>query len=116
MASSNCASGNAINGALDAFVVSNSGNNYNEFANGSVVLGTNGMLFTINSTSFTLSGNIGGFTDVSITTNSSSQGGSDPQTKESIRDCSSRLHLSMIIEQCQCIPFNLLNNTTKVKV
>ena len=38
------------------------------------------------------------------------------QTKESIRDCSSRLHLSMIIEQCQCIPFNLLNNTTKVKV
>ena len=35
--------------------------------------------------SFTLSGNIGGFTDVSITTNSSSQGGSDPQTKESIR-------------------------------
>ena len=35
--------------------------------------------------SFTLSGNIGGFTDVTITTNSSSQGGSDPQTKESIR-------------------------------
>ena len=35
--------------------------------------------------SFTLSGNIGGFTDVSITTNSSAQGGSEPQTKESIR-------------------------------
>jgi hypothetical protein len=35
--------------------------------------------------SFTLSGNIGGFSDVTITTNSNSQGGSDPQTKESIR-------------------------------
>ena len=35
--------------------------------------------------SFTLSGNIGGFSDVSITTYSSAQGGSDAQTKESIR-------------------------------
>ena len=60
------ASGNAINGALDAFVVSNSGNNYNEFANGSVVLGTNGMLFTINSTSFTLSGNNDFYNNCSI--------------------------------------------------
>jgi hypothetical protein len=34
---------------------------------------------------FTLSGNIDGFTDVSITNNSSAQGGSEPQTKESIR-------------------------------
>ena len=48
------ASGNAINGALDAFVVTNSGNNYNEFANGSVVTGTNSTVFTVNSTSFTL--------------------------------------------------------------
>jgi hypothetical protein len=35
--------------------------------------------------SFTLSGNIGGFSDVSITTVSSAQGGSEAQTKESIR-------------------------------
>ena len=35
--------------------------------------------------SFTLSGNVGGFTDVSITTSSNAQGGSDAQTKESIR-------------------------------
>jgi len=34
---------------------------------------------------FTLSGNIDGFTDVTITTNSSAQGGAEPQTKESIR-------------------------------
>ena len=48
------ASGNAINGALDAYVVTNSGNNYNEFANGSVVTGTNSTVFTVNSASFTL--------------------------------------------------------------
>ena len=35
--------------------------------------------------SFTLSGNIGGFSDVSITTVSNAQGGSDAQAKESIR-------------------------------
>ena len=35
--------------------------------------------------SFTLSSNIGGFTDVSITTNSNAQGGAEPETKESIR-------------------------------
>jgi len=35
--------------------------------------------------SFTLSTNIGGFTDVSITTVSNAQGGSEAQTKESIR-------------------------------
>ena len=35
--------------------------------------------------SFTLSTNIGGFTDVSITTVSSAQGGAEAQTKESIR-------------------------------
>ena len=35
--------------------------------------------------SFTLSSSIGGFTDVSITTNSSAQGGAEPETKESIR-------------------------------
>jgi len=35
--------------------------------------------------SFTLSSNVGGFTDVTITTNSSAQGGSEPETKESIR-------------------------------
>ena len=35
--------------------------------------------------SFTLSGNIGGFSDVSITTVSNAQGGTDAQTKESIR-------------------------------
>ena len=34
---------------------------------------------------FTLSGNIGGFSDVTLTTVSSAQGGSDAQTKESIR-------------------------------
>jgi len=34
---------------------------------------------------FTLSGNIDGFTDVTITTNSAAQGGAEPQTKESIR-------------------------------
>ena len=37
------------------------------------------------------------------------------QTKESIEDCSSRLHLNMIRDQCHCVPFNLLNITTKVK-
>jgi hypothetical protein len=35
--------------------------------------------------SFTLSGNVGGFSDASITTVSSAQGGADAQTKESIR-------------------------------
>ena len=35
--------------------------------------------------SFTLSGNVGGFSDVSITTVSNAQGGSEAQTKESIR-------------------------------
>jgi len=35
--------------------------------------------------SFALSGTIGGFSDVTITTNSSAQGGSDRQSKESIR-------------------------------
>ena len=35
--------------------------------------------------SFSLQGNIGGFTNVSITTNSSSQGGSEGETSESIR-------------------------------
>ena len=35
--------------------------------------------------SFTLSGNIGGFTDVAITTNSSSQGGADAETSDSIK-------------------------------
>jgi hypothetical protein len=35
--------------------------------------------------SFNLSSNVGGFTDVTITTNSSAQGGSEPETKESIR-------------------------------
>ena len=35
--------------------------------------------------SFTLSSSIGGFTDVSIITNSSAQGGAEPETKESIR-------------------------------
>tara|TARA_B100000212_G_scaffold310491_1_gene261579 strand:+ start:1252 stop:3093 length:1842 start_codon:yes stop_codon:yes gene_type:complete len=34
---------------------------------------------------FTLSGGIGGFTDASVTTNSNAQGGSDPESKESIR-------------------------------
>ena len=34
---------------------------------------------------FTLSGTIGGFTDVAISTVSNAQGGSEPQTKESIR-------------------------------
>ena len=35
--------------------------------------------------SFSLSGNVGGFTNATITTNSNAQGGSDPETKESIR-------------------------------
>ena len=35
--------------------------------------------------SFALSGNIGGFTDATITTNSNAQGGSAPETKDSIR-------------------------------
>jgi hypothetical protein len=34
---------------------------------------------------FTLSGSVGGFSDVTITTVSSAQGGAEPQTKESIR-------------------------------
>jgi len=35
--------------------------------------------------SFTLSSSVGGFSDVSISTNSSAQGGAEPETKESIR-------------------------------
>jgi len=35
--------------------------------------------------SFTLSGNVGGFTDVTITTNSASQGGADAETSDSIK-------------------------------
>ena len=35
--------------------------------------------------SFTLSGNIGGFSDVAITTNSASQGGADAETSDSIK-------------------------------
>ena len=38
-----------------------------------------------NASTFTLSGNIGGFSDVSITTISNAQGGAEPQTKESVR-------------------------------
>ena len=38
-----------------------------------------------NASSFTLSGNIGGFSDVTITTVSNSQGGSDGETNESIK-------------------------------
>jgi hypothetical protein len=34
---------------------------------------------------FTLSGNVGGFTNVTLTTKSNAQGGAEPQTKESIR-------------------------------
>ena len=37
------------------------------------------------SSSFSLSSNIGGFTDVTIVTKSNAQGGSEPETKESIR-------------------------------
>ena len=35
--------------------------------------------------SFSLSGSIDGFTNVTITTNSSAQGGSEPESKESIK-------------------------------
>jgi len=35
--------------------------------------------------SFTLSSSVGGFSDVSVTTNSNAQGGAEPETKESIR-------------------------------
>ena len=35
--------------------------------------------------SFTLSGNIGGFSDVTITVNSNAANGSEPETKESIK-------------------------------
>ena len=35
--------------------------------------------------SFTLNGSIDGFSNVTITTNSNAQGGSDEQTKESVR-------------------------------
>ena len=38
-----------------------------------------------NASSFSLSGNVGGFSDVTITTNSNSQGGADGETNESIR-------------------------------
>jgi len=38
-----------------------------------------------NASSFSLSGNIGGFSNVTITTVSNAQGGAEPQTKESIR-------------------------------
>jgi len=41
---------NAINGSIDAYVVSNSGNNYNEYVSGSVVSSTNTTVFKIVST------------------------------------------------------------------
>ena len=40
---------NAINGSIDAYVVSNSGNNYNEYVSGSVVSSTNTTVFKITS-------------------------------------------------------------------
>ena len=60
------ASGNAINGAIDQYFVSDSGNNYNEFANGAVVTATNTTLFKITSTDFTLSGNNDFYNNCSI--------------------------------------------------
>ena len=57
---------NAINGAIDQFVVSNSGNNYNEWANGAVVTGTNTSLLNISSTAYTLSGNNDFYVNCSI--------------------------------------------------
>ena len=57
---------NAINGAIDQYFVSNSGNNYNEFANGAVVSSTNTTHFKITSTDFTLSGNNDFYNNCSI--------------------------------------------------
>ena len=51
------ASGNAINGSIDAFKVSSNGAGYNVFANGVVVSSTNTTVFKINSTDFVLSSN-----------------------------------------------------------
>ena len=60
------AQGNAINGALDHYIVTDSGNNYNEFANGAVVTGTNSTVFTINSSNFSISGNNDFYNNCSI--------------------------------------------------
>ena len=57
---------NAINGAVDQYFVSNSGNNYNEFANGAVVTATNTTHFIITSTAFTLSANNDYYNNCSI--------------------------------------------------
>jgi hypothetical protein len=51
------ASGNAVAGSIDAYVVTNSGNNYNEFSNGSFVSVTNSTVATVNSSAFTMSSN-----------------------------------------------------------
>jgi|TARA_R110002073_G_scaffold175180_3_gene332479 hypothetical protein len=60
------AEANAINGAVDQYFVSNSGNNYNEFANGAVVTATNTTHFIITSTAFTLSANNDYYNNCSI--------------------------------------------------
>ena len=51
------ASGNAVTGSIDNYIVTNSGNNYNEFCNGSFLTISNSTTAVINSSSFTLSPN-----------------------------------------------------------
>jgi len=51
------ASANAVSGSLDAFLVTNSGNNYNEFCNGTFTTVTNSTSQVLASSDFTLSTN-----------------------------------------------------------
>jgi hypothetical protein len=51
------ASTNAISGSIDSYIVTGSGNNYNEFCNGTFTTVSNSTTSVINSASFTLSAN-----------------------------------------------------------
>jgi len=60
------ASTNAVSGSLDAYLVTNSGNNYNEFCNGTFTTVTNATSQVLSSSSFTLSTNDDFFNNCAI--------------------------------------------------
>mgnify|MGYP003111274734 FL=1 len=60
------ASTNAVSGSIDAYIVTNSGNNYNEFCNGTFTTVTNATSQVLSSSSFTLSTNDNFFNNCAI--------------------------------------------------
>ena len=60
------ASTNAVSGSLDAYIVTNSGNNYNEFCNGTFTTVTNSTVQVLASSDFTLSTNNDFFNNCAI--------------------------------------------------